>query len=567
MNNLCKTPSDGRAGRWTAMTLVVAAVSIALAGCETLLEEDQFREVQVPTETLRQIEPLDLSNLPAHPAESNEPNFAEPTGEAVAFELERARAIALENNLNLKVQLLAPTIAAQTVSAEEAKFESIFYADATLARSDQPRQEFVPIGENLFLSNIGGSQSDWWNSRYGVQMPLQTGGTITFDMADTRTKTLTPDTPSSPWYTNTFTFSVSQPLLRNAGVRVNRHSIRIARYAQQSVDNATKLEVIRVVAAVDRAYWRLYAARRELEVRKQQYELARAQLERAERFVEAGEAARVEVLRAQAGLAQQLAAIITAENALRNRQREFKRVINKPAMPLDSTTAVIPATEPNPVHYLFDRDRMIARAMENRSELLDLELQLAQGLSTIDFLRNQTLPLVSLRYTYNINAVGPTAGDSYDMLLEKNFENHTLGVTLSVPLGNEAARSQLRRALYQRRQRLATKEAQRQLIQQEVLNALDTVEANWQQILAARQNALLQGRLYQAEIRQFEVGARTSTDVLQAQTAFADAQSAEIQALAQYEIALVDLAYATGTLLGASRVDWEPAVPDIGIRP
>ncbi|HEV55953.1 MAG TPA: TolC family protein, partial [Phycisphaerales bacterium] len=138
---------------------------------------------------------------------------------------------------------------------------------------------------------------------------------------------------------------------------------------------------------------------------------------------------------------------------------------------------------------------------------------------------------------------------------------------LSVPLGNERARSQLRKVLYQRRQHLATRQARQLLIKQEVLAALDQVETNWQQILANRQNALLQGRLYQAEIRQFEVGERTSTDVLQAQTNFANAQSGEIRALVEYEIALVDLAYATGTLLGASRVDWEPAVPDIGVRP
>ena len=49
--------------------------------------------------------------------------------------------------------------------------------------------------------------------------------------------------------------------------------------------------------------------------------------------------------------------------------------------------------------------------------------------------------------------------------------------------------------------------------------------------------------------------------MLQAQTNFADAQSAEILALAEYQIALVDLAYATGTLLGAAKVQWEPIVP------
>jgi len=141
-----------------------------------------------------------------------------------------------------------------------------------------------------------------------------------------------------------------------------------------------------------------------------------------------------------------------------------------------------------------------------------------------------------------------------------------MGLQLLVPLGNEAAKSRLLQAFYQRRQRLASRDSRKALIELEVLNAIDQVEANWQRILASRQNAILAGRLYEAEKRQFELQMRTSTDVLEAQTSFADAQSSEILALAEYQIALVDLAYATGTLLGAAKVQWEPIVPESGIR-
>ena len=47
-----------------------------------------------------------------------------------------------------------------------------------------------------------------------------------------------------------------------------------------------------------------------------------------------------------------------------------------------------------------------------------------------------------------------------------------------------------------------------------------------------------------------------------AQINFANAQSSEIGALADYQISQVDLAYATGTILGADKVQWAPAVPD-----
>jgi outer membrane protein len=52
-----------------------------------------------------------------------------------------------------------------------------------------------------------------------------------------------------------------------------------------------------------------------------------------------------------------------------------------------------------------------------------------------------------------------------------------------------------------------------------------------------------------------------SRSCIQTQTNFANARSAEIQALAEYQLALVDLAFATGTLPGDAKVQWKPIVP------
>ena len=54
------------------------------------------------------------------------------------------------------------------------------------------------------------------------------------------------------------------------------------------------------------------------------------------------------------------------------------------------------------------------------------------------------------------------------------------------------------------------------------------------------------------------MGLRTSTDVLEAAARLAFAQSREIQALAAYEISQVDIAFATGNLIGRSSVFWSP---------
>jgi outer membrane protein TolC len=540
--------------------LVVTSISLItfLIGCEHQATDYELAQAAPAVQKIHEIEPLQLQE--AEPNEVGPPEANEPPA-TLELTLPECRALTLRNNLQLKAELISPAIAAARLSEEEAKFESSFFANGSLLKTDQPQGRAIIVDESP-VPSVGTSQIERTEVDFGVQMPLRTGGTVTFDLSDYRTRDLNVEAPFNPSYQNGALVSVSQPLLRNAGQWVNTYSIRIAAYNRDIVNAGTKLQVITALAAIDRVYWRLYAARKELEVREQQYELAQRQYEQARRLVDAGQRPQVEVIRAEAGIAQQLEAIIIAENNLRDRERELKRVINRAGLNVQSPTVVVPATEPDPVRYELERHRLVRTAVESRMELLTLELQLLQDTSTVEFARNQTLPLASLAYAYNISGTGEARSDSLDMLFNSDFTGHRLGLQIAVPIGNEAARSRLRQAIYQRRQRLATRTSREDLITLETLNAIDQVEANWQRILAARQTSIVNARVYEAEQRQFELGLRTSTDVLDAQTKLADAQSAEIRALAEYQIALVDLAYATGTILGAARIHWEPIVPE-----
>jgi outer membrane protein TolC len=525
-------------------------VTVFLAGCEEFANEEDFYTIKVKPEQTHRIETLKLEPK----ADGNGPvEVNKPVESEIKLSIEQCRAMTLKNNLDLKVQLISPAIAAQQVNIEEAKFESAFFTNLSLNKTDSPPQS--PF-------DVNGTQIDSTAVDLGVKMPLRTGGTVQFDVADSREKNGFDSFTFNPSYGARASFSVSQPLLQGAGKRANTHSIRIAEYERQIIDARTKLEVIRVLAEADRAYWRLYAARRELEVRQTEYESAKAQLEQTKRMVASGEKSEVEVIRSEAGVAERLQNIIVAENDLRNRERELKQILNETGLTMDTPTAIVPMTEPDPVLYELDRPRLTASAVANRMEMLELELQIAEDISAVDFYQNQALPLVTLDYTYSANGLGATRNDAYQMLNDKDFESHAVGFNLLVPLGNEAAKSRLLRAFYQRRQTLVSKENRRTLIEKEVLAAADQLETSWQSILASRQNAILAGRVYEAEKRQFELGLRTATDVLDAQAKFANAQSTEIQSLTQYQIAQIDLSFATGTLLGAAKVYWEPSVTE-----
>jgi outer membrane protein TolC len=538
---------------------VVSLTGLSLAaGCSNPLfsRPEDFAHT-APAQRLRAIERADFSShrkpagAPAEdPAAAARRRFE--ALETYEVSLEQARASALANNLDLRVALVNPTIAAQQVREEEARFESAFTLRSRYTDLNQPT-----------ASELISAQSQQLFIEPGVRIPLRTGGSASVTLPMNRSENNNRFSTLNPAYSSDLQFSISQPLLRNAGRRTATAPLRIAGYNAQSAEAQTKLEVIRQLAAVDRAYWRLYATRQALEVTQQQYELAAEQRGRAERRVNAGQSAEVELIRAEAGVAQRLEAIIQAENAVLTQQRELKRIINLPGLTIDSGTMVVAQTPPDPVEYEFDRNELMSQALSNRMELLDLELRLAADAATIAFNKNQALPLLTVDYVYRVNGLGASTQDAFSQLQGNRFEDWELGLNAEVPIGNEAARSRVREAILRRLQRLSTRDARRLAIQQEVLQAVDQIDAAWQRILAARQSVVLNTRLLAAEQRQFDVGNRTSTDVLNAASALADAQLQEIRALADYQVSQIDLAFATGTLLGAARVEFEPAAePD-----
>ncbi len=527
-------------------------------GCSNPLApmQNDYGRVVAP-ERMREVVslPIDKYASPEDETEENE-DFADEAPdrfaglERVEISLEDARVSALMNNLDLQVALVDPAIANASLSEAEAAFESLFFLNAIRSETDTPTS-----------STLTSAQQEFTIIEPGVRIPLRTGGSVEVSAPFTRVETNNEFSTLNPAFTADLELTLSHPLLRNAGRFSSTNAIRIASYNRQVSEAQTKLRVINELASVDRAYWRLYQARQELDVRQQQYELAMTQLRRAEREVNAGEVAEIEVTRAQAGVADRLEDIINSENLVLVRQRELKRRMNMDGLDVDSPQVIVPATPPDPVRYELDASALALRAIDQRMELLELELRLLTDAANIRDAENRLLPLLDATLTYTINGLGSSEGDALDTLAENDFEDWSIGLRGELPIGNLGARSVLRQAILTRLQRVSSRAGRDQTIRQEVFDAVDAIYAGWQRILAARQSVVLNLRTLEAEQRQFGVGDSTSTDVLDAAARLADAQSAEINAIVDYQVSQIDLAVATGSLLGAARVRWEPRDP------
>ena len=474
------------------------------------------------------------------------------------------RAKALKNNLTIKVAQLDPLIASTVVREEEAKFDNIIFAYAKYSQLNSPKLSGDNVefksdnptlsGQQLKLTTLE-QEIRSAELEAGIKIPLRSGGAIS--VSSPLKNKVNNGRFDSNEYRSAMRFSISQPLLRNAGRQVNEASIRIAEYSQQAVQLKTRLQAIRIVAIVDKAYWALYQAWGELDVRRQQFEYANQNLAMVNRRVQEGLTAAVEINRAEIGVADRMDALIVAETNLKLAQRQLRFYMNDISDEVNTASLLVPSTQPNLLKYEFNRNKLLEDALSGRLELLEQEHKLAVDLTNIDYLENQTLPIFTLDYQYGaLSNTSNRIGNSYQNLLNGDFNDWSVGLKFEMPLTNEASKARLEKAVQQRNQRLATKDLQILTVKKEIYDALDYVDQNWQRILAARQQVLIAGINYEAELKQFNEGLRTMTEVLETLSRLGEAQIKEVRAISDYQISLVDTVYATGTLIGYSKLDF-----------
>jgi len=107
MSNYKSLNNSGLSRKWVCFAILLSPIwAYLLGGCDFYFDEERYETVKVSPERLGEIEALDLEEMSqgAMPGDANELGVVA-AAEKLAVTVEECRAIALENNLGLKVQL------------------------------------------------------------------------------------------------------------------------------------------------------------------------------------------------------------------------------------------------------------------------------------------------------------------------------------------------------------------------------------------------------------------------------------------------------------------------------
>jgi outer membrane protein TolC len=452
--------------------------------------------------------------------------------------IEEAILVSLENNQALVVERLNPAIRKTYEDQEKAVFDPQLNAEIAAGR-DKAR--------SLTISGDGvrSDSTDSVDGSINIEQFFPTGTTIALEGS-----TGMEDSVSyrNRFYSARLGMTVTQAILRGYGAEVNLASLRQAvletRMSEYELRGYTEF----LVARVEQTYWDFALARRQIEIYEESLKLARQQLVETEELIAVGRLAEAEVPAVQAEVAAQEQGLINARSNMESIRLELLRLLNPPGPGLWEREIVLIHQPTLPEIKLDDVRLHVAVAMRMRPVLNEARLGVLRDDLELVKTRNGLLPLMDLfmvlgksGYADSFGAsFSDLDGDSYDVLF---------GVQLQYPLRNREAKALHKRARLSRVQAQKALQNLSQLVEVDVRTAYIEVNRTKQQISASSATRKFDEEKLRIETEKFRVGRSTSFLLAQAQRDLLVSRITEVQTLASYLKALVDLYYLDGSLL------------------
>lgn len=355
-------------------------------------------------------------------------------------------------------------------------------------------------------------------------------------------------------YTSGPGVTLSQPLLKNFWINSASYQIQISKKTQRMDELALRLQIMTVVNNIKAAYYNLIFARENVRVQQAAVDLAQETTREDLQRVKVGALAPLDEKQAESQAASAESDLLTAQTGLVQQENVFKGLL---AYRLNDWSGVTPVPSETliAVPETPELQECLRSGVEKRPDLLQAKVNVEKQHVTIKYNFNQLFPEVDVLGSYGRNATDLTFSQNLNTLRQGTFPYLSYGVSLTIPLGNTSARNNYKQA----KSSLEQLVLQLKKIQSSIILAIDndvkTIRSDLLKVESTRKAREYAELALQAEQTKLEHGKSTSFFVLQLQNSLTTARSAEIRALADYNIALEQLAFDDGTTLERNRIE------------
>jgi outer membrane protein TolC len=468
----------------------------------------------------------------------------------IVLSLEDCIFRALENNLDVAATRLTPQIKETEIIKTKSYFDPTLSldlsADRTETHSTSPAGPLALVEEN-------------YDFNAGLKQELATGANydLSFDNNRLRSnRSLLLQNPN-PAYTSSFSYTLTQPLLKDFGVGISKADIFVARNNKAISLQMWRGTVSATITATEEAYWELVFACEDLKVKELSLRRAEELLETNKVRQEAGSASQLEVLAAEAEVAARQQEVILSQHTLSSAEDQLKVVTNLIQDTKLWNYDIIPKDKPSLEVNKTDLVESLRTAFQKRPDYEQAKIELKNRDIKIKLAKNELLPTLDLTGSIGLNGLDRHYNDAWREMHRGEYEFWSGGLLLEYPLGNRWARNNYKKRLLEKEQALIDFKKLEETIILQVREAVRKTNTDYKRVMVAETVRRLRERKLSAEEKRFQEGLATTQDILEYQEDLAGAQSTYLRSLIDYNKSLINLEARKGTVLEKGNIHLE----------
>ena len=342
--------------------------------------------------------------------------------------------------------------------------------------------------------------------------------------------------------------TLTQHLLKDFWIDQQREVIRVRRKELKISEQALRFQIMKIILAVEVGYYDFFAAREEVRVQEKALELRQQFVSETHRRVEVGDLPPLDAEQAETQLQNTLTALTAAREVYVARQNalkallteDFREWVDTDLLPTDALLA-LPAE--------VNRSVSFQKALQDRPDLAEARLAVEKSDVIVQFRRNQLYPNLDLVGHYGGLGVEQGSSAALSEALHFQYPVYFYGVVVSFPLTRTGERNYYRASQAAKQlAELQVKKAE-QAVFVEIADWVNRVQSRFTQVGSTHKARTYAEAALAAEQKKLQNGLSTSFFVLQLQETLTAARTTEALALADYNKALAQLAFAEGSTL------------------
>jgi outer membrane protein TolC len=489
-------------------------------------------------------------------------------GGKLELSLKHFLELVMANNTDIQLQLISLEIPKNNILAAFGVWDP-----RALASFSTTRATTVPT--NATTAQNAASLTKSLTQPYSLQysQTLQTGMSYTASFSGAKTSQTNSYNNYNPALTGNMRFSVTQPLIQNRGLYVNRIPLMMAQSNYRISEYLLRQQLLTLVNTAETAYWNVISARENVRVAESGRNNADEFLKYMQKQLELGALSPLDIYNPEQSLAnaelsvsQAKFNLAQAEDALRHQTgADLDPEIRQLPISLTESVDLGPADS-----MTVDREQAVTKALANHPAMQQALQKLDLDDLGIHSAKNGLLPNLSFSMYYQSNGTGgmyspgfsTIAGaggtsavipggisDALDQMFGFGYPAYYAGLTLNLPIKSRAASAAMATAVVQKKTDALNLRNQQQGIRLNILNAVTKLEGAKEQLKLAKTAMDFATKNLDAENQKFQLGTEINQNVINAQNVLVQAESAVVTNQIGVRLNLLNLLTQTGELL------------------